>query len=384
MIITAQESNESSPKSNVRIETDTKVAVAPTKQAIIRQVLLYTSVFVLLLSVIAVSYYRPSRNAAEPMANVSPAANSVAEGAVTIDQKTATDIAANFALQTQMPVAPNVANLSTSLEAKKEIAQEDDTIISKPQIIQPASDNRAVTVYKAKTGDTVQSIAEAHGISAQTIKWANDLQSDAVENGRDITILPVDGVVYTAKEGDTVQSIAEKYQALPERIVSFNDLEVGSITNDMRIVVPGGVKPADPVPATPTAIATQPARTATSPTNVAMARASAGNAYALGNCTWYAYERRAQLGRPIGSFWGNASTWAANGAAAGFGVNRTPAPGAIMQNGGGYAGYGHVAIVETMNPDGSITVSEMNYAGFNVVSSRTIPAGQIGNYTYIH
>lgn len=327
-------------------------------------------------------YYRPSVDASAPLFSVSPGSESQAGAAVSIDQKTATDIAANFAMQTQMPVAPNVANLSTSLEAKRDMAQMDDTTISKPQIVQPTADNREVISYKAKTGDTAQSVAEAHGISAQTLKWANSLQSDSLEEGRDITIPPVDGIVYTAQDGDTVASIAEKYKALPERIVSFNDLEVAGVAKDMRIVIPGGVKPADPAPA-PTG-RTSSGQTTGSFANVAMARASAGNAYAPGNCTWYAYERRAQLGRPIGSFWGNASTWAMNGAAAGFGVSRTPAPGAIMQNGGGYAGYGHVAIVETMNPDGSITVSEMNYAGFNIISSRTIPAGQIGNYTYIH
>lgn len=383
MKITTKESNASSAKSVSQRSTGLKVAAAPTKQAIIRQIMLYTSIFVLLLSIVAVVHYRSSSSDAA-VANVSQPAD--VDQAVSLDEKVATDVAANFALQTQMPVAANVANLSTSLDAKKEIAQEDDTTIVKPQIVQPAADTREITTYKAKNGDTVQSIADQHGVSAQTIKWANDLQSDSVEDGRDVVIPPVDGVVYTTKEGDTVQSIAEKYKASQERIVSFNDLEVAGVTKDMRIIIPGGVKPADPAPVP------QPGRTSngqrtgdfSSTAHIARARASAGNAYAPGNCTWYAYERRAELGRPIGSFWGNASTWAMNGSAAGFAVNGTPAPGAIMQNGGGYAGYGHVAIVETLNPDGSITVSEMNYAGFNVVSSRTIPAGQIGNYRYIH
>lgn len=331
-------------------------------------------------------YYRPSSDESAAVSSVSPAAEDQST-AITIDQKTATDVAANFAMQTQMPVAPNVANLSTSLEAKKEIAQVDDTIISKPQIVQPAADNRTVITYKAKTGDTAQSIAEAHNVSVQTVKWANNLQSDSVEDGRDIIIPPVDGIVYTAQDGDTIQSIAERYKASPERITSFNDLEMAALKKDMRIIIPDGIKPADPAPAPAATGRTSSGQTTgsfSSTANLANASASVGNKYAFGNCTWYAYERRAQLGRPIGSFWGNASTWAMNGAAAGFAVNRTPAPGAIMQNGGGYAGYGHVAIVETMNPDGSITVSEMNYAGFNVISSRTIPAGQIGNYTYIH
>ena len=33
-------------------------------------------------------------------------------------------------------------------------------------------------------------------------------------------------------------------------------------------------------------------------------------------------------------------------------------------------GYGHVAYVESVNSDGSVTVSEMNYQGVGVVSTR--------------
>lgn len=362
---------------------------ATSKQAIIRQVLLYSGIFVLLLSIISIGYYRPGSESTESSASVSPTATTSdkAAGLVNLDEKTATDVAANFAMQTQMSVAANVANLSTSLEAQQEIAQADATVISKPQIVQPTADNRTLTTYTAKAGDTVQSIAEAHDVSAQTIKWANDLQSDAVENGRELTIPPVDGVVYTAQAGDTIASIAQKYGAAAERIVSFNDLEVDGVQGGQQLIIPGGTERATPAP-TPAATGTtsngQSTGSFDSTASLANATASVGNRYAFGNCTWYAYERRAQLGRPIGSFWGNASTWAANGRAAGFLVNGTPAPGAIMQNGGGYAGYGHVAIVETVNPDGTFTVSEMNYVGFNVVSSRTIPMSQAGNYQFIH
>jgi surface antigen len=53
-----------------------------------------------------------------------------------------------------------------------------------------------------------------------------------------------------------------------------------------------------------------------------------------------------------------------------------------MQNGGG---AGHVAIVESVNADGSITISEMNYAGnFNRVTSRTVSAGSAAGFNFIH
>jgi putative secretory antigen len=107
--------------------------------------------------------------------------------------------------------------------------------------------------------------------------------------------------------------------------------------------------------------------------------ASVGNRYAAGNCTWYAYERRLQLGRPIGSFWGNANTWATSARAAGFVVNNTPAPGAIFQTTAGY--YGHVGIVERVE-NGVVYVSDMNYAGYGIITHRTLNGA--GGYLYIH
>ena len=107
--------------------------------------------------------------------------------------------------------------------------------------------------------------------------------------------------------------------------------------------------------------------------------ASVGNRYAPGNCTWYSYERRLALGRPIGSFWGNANTWAASARAAGFTVNKTPAPGAIFQSSGGY--YGHVGIVDRVE-NGRVFVSDMNFAGYNVITHRELT--NPGAYNYIH
>ena len=47
--------------------------------------------------------------------------------------------------------------------------------------------------------------------------------------------------------------------------------------------------------------------------------------------------------------------------------------------------YGHVAYVESVNSNGSIRVSEMNYGhGPGVVTSRTISASQAASYNFIH
>lgn len=105
-----------------------------------------------------------------------------------------------------------------------------------------------------------------------------------------------------------------------------------------------------------------------------------GNLYTSGQCTWYVYDK---TGGKIGSTWGNANSWATAAQAAGFTVNNTPEEGAIMQLSEG--AFGHVAFVESVNNDGSITVSEMNYDGGPfAISTRTISANEASSYNYIH
>ncbi|ARJ50445.1 CHAP domain-containing protein [Staphylococcus lutrae] len=104
------------------------------------------------------------------------------------------------------------------------------------------------------------------------------------------------------------------------------------------------------------------------------------NLYTVGQCTYYVFDR---VGGSIGSTWGNANNWANAAAAAGYTVNNRPAAGAILQTTQGP--FGHVAYVESVNSNGSITVSEMNYGfGPGVVTSRTISASEAASYNYIH
>ena len=109
----------------------------------------------------------------------------------------------------------------------------------------------------------------------------------------------------------------------------------------------------------------------------------------FGQCTYYMYNRFAQLGAPIRTpALGNAAEWPANAAAAGYGVSSTPRAGTaiVFQRGVGGADpvYGHVGFVERVNADGSLFISEMNVQGVNVISTRTIPASVAAQATYIN
>jgi len=348
----------------------------------------YVGVFLLIMSMVAIGYQPPQKMDTVANAASTQLPTSDTPATPSVDQLVATNIAAGIAERADLPIASNVANLSVSLSAESELAaQSDNNVISKPQIIQPTAGSREVKQYTAKAGDTVQSLSQQFGVSIDTIKWANNLTSDAIENGKQLLVPPVDGVVYSVKSGDTIDSIAQKYNADKNRIVSFNDLELSGLTPGKSIILPGGVLPDNERPGyvnPRNAVSQGSYLGGYSTINAQIASASAGNRYAFGNCTWYAYERRMRLGRPVGSFWGNAATWAMYARAAGYPVDGNPEVGAVMQNGGG---YGHVAIVESVNPGESITLSEMNYAGnFNRVTSRTVSWSQAtsGAYNYVH
>lgn len=94
---------------------------------------------------------------------------------------------------------------------------------------------------------------------------------------------------------------------------------------------------------------------------------SAGNNYALGNCTWYAKSKRPD----ISNSWGNANTWYANAKYQGWNVGSTPKKGAVATSTAGWGG--HVAYVEGVSVDGQwATISEMNYGGLYRMNTRTV------------
>ena len=346
----------------------------------------YVGVFLLLVGVIAIGYQSPRSTQSLSKVSVS---NLVATDdssdveSPSVDQIVATDIAASLTERTNLPIASSVANMSVSLAAKSELAQSDDTTISKPQILQPDSVSRDIRYYKVERGESVADVANKFAISANTVRWANNLDTDALRQGQKIKILPTDGIQHTVKSGESVEDLAQKYKTSVDRITSYNDLELSKPKVGQKLIIPSGVLPASERPGYEPPVAAGQQFIGSGSTISGMSvTASAGNRYAPGYCTWYAYERRQDLGNPIGSFWGNANTWDDNARAAGFSVNGTPKPGAILVDNAGY--YGHVAIVERVLGNGDVYLSEMNYAGFNVVSNRTISAGQAAGYTYIH
>lgn len=362
-------------------------------------VAVYAGVFALIVSIIAVGYRAPQEAGAAvsvaPVASTAPASDQPA-----VNDVVATDIAATVAEAASLSVRPNAQELAVSTRVQSEYASAaDTTTISKPTILSVSAASRNITTYAVQEGDTVASVAEKFNISTDTVKWANNLTSDKLAAGSELQILPRNGIAYTVKDGDTIEKIAEKYKANASLITSYNDLEINGISTGLKIIIPDGELPTNERPGY-----VAPRQNIAPTTNYSYGYAGygagfsgqswaikvgtpmyAGNKYAYGNCTAYAYDRRIEMGRPVGGMWGNASSWAAAARGAGYLVNNVPAVGAVMQNGGG---YGHVAIVEKVLPNGDIEISEMNAyvsgGGFNRVSGRIVSAAVVGQYLYIH
>lgn len=185
---------------------------------------------------------------------------------------------------------------------------------------------------------------------------------------------------HIVQPGDSLSKIAEQHNInwtkIFDKNISLDD--PNSITPGQVLDIPTVDEEltARPLPATEAPVSestrTVSPRSGSSQTpRTYQSFSSAGNTYAPGYCTWYAKNRRPDLPNRMG----NASSWVSSAAAAGFGTGNTPEVGAIGQQGN------HVVYVEAVHGNGTVTVSEMNYSGLYVVSSRTVAAS---NFMYIY
>ena len=365
-----------------KVRPKTKLRIKPSTIAI------YASVFILIVAIISLGYNQPQKSSTiANAASVSILTSATSQ--TSVDNVVAATVASGVAQATNLPIATSVANQAVSAQSQSVFTESDSISATKPQIIGSAVTNRSVVSYTIQSGDTMASLVAKFGVSAQTIEWANNMTSDKLTVGSVLQILPVDGVLYTVKVGDTTDSIATKYAVDKTRLVIYNDLDVSGLVVGSKIILPNATLPTNERPGyvAPAPIITYYSGLGTGfgGNTWFISYGTPDGPYAHGNCTLYAYNRRIQLGLPVGSNWGNASSWAYYAGINGLIVNHTPSVGAIMQNGGG---AGHVAIVESITANGDLSISEMNAyvsgGGYNIVSGRIVIAGNVGQYNYIH
>lgn len=168
-------------------------------------------------------------------------------------------------------------------------------------------------------------------------------------------------------KGDTLTKIAKDNNTTVERLFDKNtqisDPDVLIIGIEITIPEPSEkLKPR--IPPVEAKNASQPIKSSPNQPSTGL------NGYYAGECTGYVASRRYV---PPG--WGNASDWKYNAQRAGWTVSSTPVAGAIGWR------SGHVVYVESVNPDGSVTISEQNYDWNSSIRTITISPSQ---YQYLY
>ena len=115
--------------------------------------------------------------------------------------------------------------------------------------------------------------------------------------------------------------------------------------------------------------------------------AGSWNRFYYGQCTWWAAYRYYQLTGANLPWIGNADQWVAGAEANGWTVSGTPTVPSIIALAPGVQGageVGHVAVVESINSDGSVVTSDANWAnsGANVVDVTFTPGPGVEFISY--
>jgi len=117
------------------------------------------------------------------------------------------------------------------------------------------SQRRAKVIdYSVQSGDTLSGIAQKFQISAETIKWANDLGTNiTLKPGQTLKIPPITGIVHKVQRSDTVYSIAKRYSIDPQGIVdypfnTFTNDETFALAVGQILIVPDGQMPQPQAP----------------------------------------------------------------------------------------------------------------------------------------
>lgn len=195
---------------------------------------------------------------------------------------------------------------------------------------------------------------------------------------------PADQPVYaTVAAGDSLAAIAERYGTTWDRIFdaneSLNNPNIINAGQKLRIPRAEETLPnrSTQVIAAQQAASVVAARSAnTTTTRSYTSKPINSSSYYVGNgmwCTDYVHSRRPDI-----AVYGNAGyNWISSAQAAGKSTGGTPRAGAVAVT------NGHVAYVESVNGDGSYTVSEMgwNYRAGNY-NKRTVRPGTFGQFIY--
>ncbi|HET9722039.1 MAG TPA: LysM peptidoglycan-binding domain-containing protein [Candidatus Saccharimonadales bacterium] len=321
-----------------------------------------------LLLIIVGTFILANRSASQTVraSTLSGAISTASSAANPIDTLSSAQIALTAAQLAHLSELTAIRNQADSDSLVLNVPPSDLPTLAKPQIVSTAEKSKQDIVhYVTLPGDTIASLAAKFNVTADSIRWSNNLSGNSVTAGLKLVIPPVNGIVYTVKSGDTPASLANKYSADEGQIIAFNDAEINGLKPGEQVVIPNG-------------------KVAPVLNYGSLFFASyGGNGYDYGWCTYYVASKVS-----VPTNWGNANTWDDYARLSGWTVSSRPPvpwhPGIILQS-DNMSFLGHVAYLEDVSPDGSmIKYSDMNgLAGWGHVGySGWVPASTFQHYIY--
>jgi len=176
---------------------------------------------------------------------------------------------------------------------------------------------------------------------------------------------------YTVQPGDTLSKIAEEYHTTWQVLAQYNQIKnPDRIDPNEEIDIPADqANPVAPKPENaPSPPENAPKPEGAPPSTDKVPKHNTSNLFPTGQCTWWANQRYHEL---TGYYvpWtinSNANQWSDRAREFGWRVSTEPSEKAIIDFQAGVqlaSDVGHVAIVEKINSDGSLTTSNMNVLG---------------------
>lgn len=105
-------------------------------------------------------------------------------------------------------------------------AQKNANVASAPNTPKKASQ----TVYRVRSGDSLWSIAQRHGVSIQELQSWNKLKSNKIVPGQELRIGSAEQVIlYRIQPGDTIWRIAQRHGISPDRLMQWNKINEGAV-----------------------------------------------------------------------------------------------------------------------------------------------------------
>ena len=111
--------------------------------------------------------------------------------------------------------------------------------VNQKLLVNDQKKNQDTNTYIVEKGDTLYSIAKKYSTTVNKIKELNNLKSDTLSIGQEITIpSSFDVKTHIVKSGDTLYSIARMYNTTANAIKVANNLSSDILSIGKELIIP--------------------------------------------------------------------------------------------------------------------------------------------------